>query len=184
MSRKKKKIPVSLRTKEDREEEVKTKKVNKTYVIGGVVLGVLAIVAVALAVILPIVKINAEFDALFETVNGMEQPKMVITDMKAENNFSDSKGEINIDSAASAKAMIKSLSNIAGKFEYDGRRSSIEAWDIRVKFINGDQTVTMYFAKDGMYYVKNNAKYVFVPEDDETKIAYEGYYNTLCVFLK
>ena len=76
--------------------EYPPKKGNKKAVIAAVVVGAAVLVAVVLAVVLPIVNINRDFDALIEKMTGFDTPRLVITNMSAENNFSGAAGAMGI----------------------------------------------------------------------------------------
>lgn len=161
-----------------------TKKIN-WYVVGGVSLGVLALIAIAMAVILPIVKINSDFDNIFKDAKDIENSKIIVTDMMTENNFSNAAGEVVINDRSSVDTMIKRLSSIADGFKYDRRDSNtIGAWDIRFKITNGEETVIVYLADEKMYYESNNVKYIFVPENDDVMKEYGIFYKNICKMVK
>ena len=148
-------------------------------------MGAVALVAVILAVVLPIVKINADFDKIFDDAMEFDDPKIIITDMMSENNFSGAAGEVTINDKSSVDTMIKRLSSIADRCKYDKRDSnSIGAWDIRFKIVNGNESVVIYLADKKMYYEKNNVKYIFVPENDEVMNEYGILYKSVSKMVK
>ena len=159
------------------------KKGNKKAVIAAVVVGAAVLVAVVLAVVLPIVNINRDFDALIEKMTGFDTPRLVITNMSAENNFSGVASEISIDDENSAKVLIRDLAELADSLKYDSRDKSIGAWDIRFKVIDGEGSAEVYLAEDKVYFVKNDVKYIFVPKDDESTQACKNLYSRFSMFV-
>ena len=161
--------------------EIRKKKMKKALAVGAAVL-VLVAVIVAIAVV-PTAIIENNFENIFERAENMTNPQIFITDMGAENNFSGAKGEMLVVGEA-ALFMTKQLSEVADDFEYVGKESAVGSFDIRYKIYEGENAIEIYLSKDGMYYVNGDKKYVFVPEDAETKIEYKQIYNTACMFVK
>jgi hypothetical protein len=159
------------------------KKENKRSVIWAAVVGAAVLVAAVLAVVLPIVNINRDFDALIGKMTEFDTPRLVITDMSAENNFSGVAGEIFIDDENSAKVMIRDLSSLADGLKYDRRDTSVGAWDIRFKVIDGEESAEIYLAEDKVYFVKNDVKYIFVPKGDESAQACKNLYSRFSMFV-
>ena len=84
----------------------KNKMTNKKYIIAGVSVGALFLIMIASAVLLPFVKINADFDKIFSKAGEMQSPVMIITDMKADNVFSDAVGEVTVESTEKTREII------------------------------------------------------------------------------
>jgi hypothetical protein len=80
--------------------------------------------------------------------------------------------------------MIENLADVADDFEYVGKENAAGSFDIRYKIYEGENAIEIYLSKDGMYYVNGDKKYVFVPDDAETRIEYKQIYNTACMFVK
>ena len=161
--------------------EIRNKKMKKIVVIGAAVM-VLVAVIVAIAVV-PTAIIENNFENIFERAENMLNPQIFITDMSAENNFSGAKGEMLVTEEA-AIHMIENLADVADDFEYVGKENAAGSFDIRYKIYEGENAIEIYLSKDGMYYVNGDKKYVFVPEDAETRIEYKKIYNTACMFVK
>ena len=161
--------------------EIRKKKMKKALAVGAAVLA-LAAVVVAIAVV-PTAIIENNFENIFERAENMLNPQIFITDMSAENNYSDGSGELLVEGSA-ARFMIDELSDVADDFEYVGKENAAGSFDIRYKIYEGENAIEIYLSKDGMYYVNGDKKYVFVPEDAETRIEYKKIYNTACMFVK
>ena len=142
-----------------------------------------SIIGILLAVFLPTVIAESELDGILTDLKEMNEPVMIVTDMKADNTFSDARGEVKIDDPTSTGMLINEILELSDNFKYDGKDSS-DTWDIRVKVNDGEKAVELYFAYGKMYYVKNGAKYVFVPEGAEVKEDFKVLYKTLSAFVQ
>jgi len=130
---------------------------------------VLAAVTLSLVIILPLLKINSDFDSIFEKMSAVSDPEVVITDMGAENVFGNTKGEVRVISAD----LVGELCELSEKFRYHGRDSdSMSAWDIRFRVTTDEGWVEIYLDKDNMYYVRGGNYYRFVPKNEETEKSY------------
>lgn len=159
------------------------KKENNKPVIIAALVGVVVLIAVVLAVVLPIVNIGRDFDSLVQKMNEFESPRLIITDMSSESNFSGKAGEVSMEEN-SAKVLIRDLTELAEDLKYDSRDTSIGAWDVRFKVIEGDDSVEIYLAEERVYFIKNDVKYIFTPKNDEAMTSYKAFYNGICVFVK
>ena len=161
--------------------EIRKKKMKKALAVGAAVLA-LAAVVVAIAVV-PTAMVNSRFDKIFDTVEDMAEPEIVVTDMGAENNFSGAAGEMLVTGDAALKILNK-LSNAADDFEYVGKEKAEGSFDVRFKVSENETIVEIYLTAKGMYYVKGGNKYLFEPENADAKVEYKQVYNTACAFVK
>ena len=141
---------------------------------------VAAIVAIA---VVPTAIIENRFEKIFDRAEDLLSPEILVTDMGAENNFSDTTGEMLVDGSA-ALFIIEQLSEAADDFKYVGRENAVGSFDIRYKIYEGETSLEIYLTKDGIYYINGDKKYVFVPEDSEAKVAYNHVYLTASAFVK
>ena len=141
------------------------------------------IAGVVAAIVIPTAMVSTEFDKIFDTVEDMFDPSILITDMSVENNFSGSKGEMLVNGAA-AVHILENLSDAADDFKYARKENAEGSFDIRFKVTENDLTFEFYLTETEIYYVKNGKKYVFVPEDAEANVEYKQIYNTACMFVK
>ena len=163
----------------------KNKMTNKKYIIAGVSVGALFLIMIASAVLLPFVKINADFDKIFSKAGEMQSPVMIITDMKADNVFSDAVGEVTVESTEKTREIIQALSNLSKNFEYDGRNGDAgTALDIRIKISDGDKTLVFYMNEKGMYYISGGVRYYFVPRDNAAQKTYSELYSEICDMVR
>ena len=153
------------------------------YIILGASLAVVLAVGICLAIFLPSVKAESELSKMFCTLEAMENPAIIITDMKADNIMSGARGEIKLEGAASTEVLMDDILALSGKLEYKGKTTS-GAWDLRVKIYEGDSAVELYLAYKEMYYVKDNVKYIFTPDSEETLKAYQVIYSTFSALVK
>ena len=161
----------------------KNKMTNKKYIIAGVSVGALFLIMIASAVLLPFVKINADFDKIFSKAGEMQSPVMIITDMKADNVFSDA--VVTVESTEKTREIIKALSNLSKNFEYDGRNGDAgTALDIRIKISDGDKTLVFYMNEKGMYYISGGVRYYFVPRDNAAQKTYSELYSEICDMVR
>ncbi len=137
---------------------------------------------IILSVVLPIVKINADFDKIIDKMSDISTPEISISDMNAENIFGGTKGEVNLVSAD----LVRQLANAADNMSYDGKTTdALGAWDIRFRVKGEGELLEIYLAKDRMYYVDNGGvQYNFTPENDDAKKAYDSLYNTVKDLVK
>jgi hypothetical protein len=158
---------------------------NKKYIIAGVSVGALFLIMIASAVILPFVKINADFDKIFSEAGEMKSPVMIITDMKADNVFSDAVGEVTVESTEKARELIKNLAGASKNFDYDSRNGdAVTALDIRIKISDGDKTLVFYMNEKGMYYISGGVRYYFVPRDNAAQKTYSELYSEICDMVR
>ena len=157
------------------------KKIKKVIIIFAALIA-LAAVIVAIAVV-PTAIIENRFENIFDIAEDMLNPKILVTDMGAENNFSDTTGEMLVDGAA-ALFVVEQISDVADDFKYKGRENAAGSFDIRYKIYEGEKALEIYLTKDGIYYINGDKKYVFVPEDSEAKAEYNQVYITACAFVK
>jgi len=163
----------------------KNKMTNKKYIIAGVSVGALFLIMIASAVLLPFVKINADFDKIFSKAGEMQSPVMIITDMKADNVFAGAVGEVTVESTEKTREIIKALSDLSKNFEYDGRNGDAgAALDIRIKISDGDKTLVFYMNEKGMYYVSGGVRYYFVPRDNAAQKTYSELYSEICDMVR
>lgn len=131
-----------------------------------------ALVALLLAIVLPIVKINADFDGIFDKMSQVSDPEVMITDMGAENVFGSSQGEIRVTSPD----LVSELRRLAEDFKYKGKDSdSMGAWDIRFRVKNADGWLEVYLDEDQIYYVSGGVYYRFVPKNEDVSASYGDY---------
>ena len=154
------------------------------YAVAGIVLGAVALISVLAAVFLPIIKINADFNKIFDTMGAMHNPQIIITDMKADNVFAPVKGEVSVDDTSSALKIIGDITAIADGFEYDGRDETVGAWDLRVKVKDGEREATFYLSDGKISYVNKGVKYIFVASDDKTLEKYRDFYSEIASLVK
>lgn len=155
--------------KQNKAEEAKQNKQNKNRKIAVVVSVSVAVVAIALLIVLPLIKINSDFDRIFEKMASISDPEVVITDMGAENVFGSNKGEVRVISAD----LVGELCELSEKFRYHGRDSdSMSAWDIRFRVNSNGEWLDIFLDEDNMYYVKGGNYYRFVPKNEETEKSY------------
>ena len=159
------------------------KKGNKKTLIIASIVGAAVLLAVALAIIVPIANISGEFNALIQKMEEFESPRIVITDMSAENNFSGKVSEIDITDEKSVKVMIRDLAELADSLKYDSRDKSIGAWDVRFKVMGGEESAEIYIAEDKLYFVKNDVKYIFVPKDAKATQSHKNLYSRVSMFV-
>ena len=152
--------------KQNKAEEAKQNKNRKIAVAVSVAA---AVIAIALLIIVPLIKINSDFDAIFTKMGQVSDPAVVITDMSAENVFGDTKGEVRVVS----KDLVSQVCELADNFRYHGKDSdSMSAWDIRFRVKTEDGWIEIYLDEDNMYYVAGGNYYRFVPKNDKTEKAY------------
>lgn len=158
---------------------------NKKHAIICISIGALVLVIIALAVILPMTKINSDFNKMLSVANEMKQPEMIITDMMADSVFSDVQGEVRVEPIEKAIDLIKSLCDLSKEFEYSSKSNKPgAALDIRIKISEGEKSVTFYIKDDGMYYVSGGTSYYFVPENDAAAKKYAELYTEICDMVK
>ena len=161
----------------------KTKKniLKKILIIGGVAVVAIA-VAVAIAVV-PTALINSRFGNIFNKIEDMSEPSIVITDMGTESNLSGEVGEM-LFTGAAADFMLDQLVDVADDFEYVGREDAAGSFDLRYRVSDENTECEFYLSETGIYYIRNGKKYVFEPEDQETNVEYKQIYNAACLFVK
>ena len=167
---------ICLNKRKMRFNNLKKQGSKKTAIIASV-MALAVLIIVALIVIVPIANISRDFNAIIDEMDAFESPCIVITDMSAENNFSGNAGEVSIDDENSAKVLICDVVELAKNFKYESRDTSVGAWDIRFKVIDGDRSVDIYMANEKMYFIKNDVKYVFAPQNSEILASYKALYN-------
>ena len=162
-------------------EKIEKKTIKKIIFIA---LSVLVLIGAAVAIaVVPTAIVSEQFGEIFDAAEDMAEPNMVITDMGAENNLPGAKGEMLIVGEA-ALHMIDQLADVSDGMEYSGKENAEGSFDIRYKITEGETTLEFYLTEEGMYYVKNGKKYVFLPEDEDTKVELKQIYNTACMFVK
>ena len=160
---------------------IKKDTLKKIIIIGG---AAVAAIAVAVAIIIvPGAIISSRFEKIFSVAEDMAEPTIVITNMGAENNYSDGSGEILVEGSA-ARFMIDELSDVADDFEYVGNEKAAGSFDLRYKISDEKTELEVYLSETGIYYVRNGKKYVFEPEDSEAKVEFTKIYNSACLFVK
>ena len=157
------------------------KKIKKVIIIFAALIALAAIIVAIIVV--PTAMVESKFENIFDRAEDMLNPEILVTDMGAENNFTDITGEMLVDGNA-ARFVIEQISDVADDFKYAGSENAAGSFDIRYKISDGYTTLEIYLYQDGIYYVKDGKKYVFVPEDSETKIEYNQVYITACAFVK
>ncbi len=150
------------------------------YIVIGLAATVIVVVGILLAIFLPTIKANSGLNDIFDDLRAMNEPVIIVTDMKADSNFSDARGEIKIEDASSTKLIISDILSL--KLDYDGKDTS-DAWDIRAKISDGEKSAELYFAYGKMYYVENGVKYIFVPSEESSE-ALKVLYKTFSAFVK
>ena len=147
--------------------------------IAAVAVGTAAVIA--LAFILPIVKINSDFDKLTDRMQSVSSPSVTITDMRAENVFGTSKGEITVVSGD----LVAELCRLCEGFKYDERdRNSFASFDIRFRVADADGFAELYLDEDEIYYVKGGVNYYFEPKNDRVEDEYEAFYRNIKKMLE
>jgi hypothetical protein len=142
---------------------------NKRKAVIAVASATALIAIIVLAIILPILRANADFDRIFEKMRTIEEPELVITDMGAENVFGNNKGEVRVTSTD----LVKQLAALSENFKYSGKDSdSMGSWDIRVRVKTADGWIEIYLDDDNMYYLSRGNYYRFVPENEEIEKEY------------
>jgi len=105
----------------------------------------------------------------------------VITDMLADNVFSESAGEVMINDAEQTEALLSGLCSVAREMKYSGKDTeTIGTWDIRLTVSEENVRVTVYLAEDRMYYTVGSVKYYFAPNAGEDEKAYQALYGDVC----
>ena len=165
-------------------KKTKKKTVNKKPVIIGVSAGLIVVAVIAAAIVIPSLKVDADFEAVFEKMKAAQAPTVIITDMGAESNFSGIAGETTVTEAKSAEMLIGKLVAISEGFEYESRDRSVGTWDIRFRVSDGRDTADIYLSEGKMYYVTGETKFIFVPADEEVASNYKTFYSTVCAFVK
>ena len=164
-----------------KQNKVEEAKQNKNRKIAIVVAASAAVIAVALLIIVPLIKINSDFDAIFSKMGQVSDPMVVITDMGAENVFGNSKGEVRIVSAD----LVRELCTLSESFRYRGRDTdSLGAWDIRFRVQSADGGLEIYLDEGEMYYLSGGNYYRFVPKNDDAEKAYAGFLSSVKKLLE
>ena len=195
-----KKTPTSKNTKKKEKPSGAVKPSNKSVGDGGavmtvkkkrmIILGVsiLALVALTLsvlAIVMPLVKIDSGFRDIFERADAMDAPKIILTDMLADNVLSGEATEVMLDDPVKTKAMADSFRMISEKMKYHGKNTSAHSsWDLRVMIREGDEILIFYMAPDRMYYSSAAVEYQFVPKDDESLREYEKLFGEVKELIK
>ena len=140
-----------------------------------VIVGSMALI-IMLAFILPIVKINSDFDKMIDQMKSFNTPEISITDMGAENVFGNSKGEVKLTSPD----LVRELCELCEDFKYEDRDSNfLDSWDIRFRVKNGDGFIELFLDDDEVHYVKSGVIYYFSPKNDKTEDKYELFYKNI-----
>ena len=159
-------------------KRLKNTKKQIKYIIGGSILLALVTIGILLAIFIPTAKAKSELANMYNDLRAMKDPVMIITDMKADNNFSTSRGEEEVEGKSNKEILINDLFQLEGRFDYVGK-SKTGAWDLRIRIFEGDNEVELYLAYEEMYYVKDNVKYIFTPDAgaaEAYKILYKNFY--------
>ena len=141
------------------------------------------VAAVASIVIVPSAIVSSKFEEMFDKMEDMPSPEIVITDMGAENNFSTAKGEMLVTGEAAVQILDR-LSDAVDDCKYLGKADAEGAFDIRFKVSGNGLAYEFYLTENEIYYVKNDKKYMFTPEDEEAKVEHKQVYNLACQFVK
>ena len=169
--------------KTEKAAELDPKK-KKLMIAVSVSMGVFLILLVAFAVIYPLVNINSDFDRLISDVEGMHAPAVIITDMLADNIFSDSSGEVMINDEMHTKNLLGWLCDTAGEMKYRGKDTdAFSSWDIRLTVTDGEKRAVLYLSEDGMYYSVGSVEYYFIPKNDDAEKDYDKLYGEVCRLL-
>ena len=159
------------------------KKLEKKPLIIGASVVAVVVIAVVMALLLPAIVAASELEDTLNSMAKVTEPDVVITDMKADNPISGG-GEVSIGDIESARSMIERLNTLSEKFVYKGKETSIGSFDIRFMVRDGDDSWIVYVAKDRLYFEDDGARYAFVPENDDVRLEYEQFYNTLAFFVR
>lgn len=153
---------------------VMTVKKKRMIILGVSLLALAALTLSVLAIVMPLVKINSGFRDIFERAGAMDAPRMIFTDMLADNVLSGEATEVMLDDPVKTKEMADSFCRIAEKMKYHEKNTKEHSsWDLRVMIREGDEILIFYMAPDRMYYSSGEVKYQFVPRDDDTLREYE-----------
>ena len=151
----------------------------RAIAIAAVAIGTAAVIA--LAFILPIVKINSDLDKLLDRMQSTSSPSVTITDMGAENVFGPSKGEITVVSGD----LVAELCRLCEDFRYEENdKNSLGAFDIRLRVADKDGFSELYLDEDEIYYVKGGVYYYFEPKNDKVEKEYEAFYENIKKMLE
>lgn len=159
------------------------KKNTLKYIIIGSVAALALVLVIVAIIVLPEAIITSRFGKIFNVAEDMTEPSILITDLGTDNNYSGASGEILV-ADGTAKYMIEQLSDMTDDFIYKGRENAAGSLDLRYKITDGETEVECYLFEEGIYYVRNGKKYVFIPEDNDTKVEYKKIYNSACLFVK
>lgn len=169
--------------KTEKAAELDPKK-KKLMIAVSVSMGVFLVLLVAFAVIYPLASINSDFDRLISDVEGMNAPTVVITDMLADNIFSDSSGEVMINEEMQTKNLLGWLCDAAAKMKYSGKDTdAFSSWGIRLTVTDGEKRAVLYLSEDGMYYSVGSVEYHFAPKNGDDEKDYEKLYGEVCRLL-
>lgn len=162
-------------------EKTSNKTLKKILVIGAALLALVAVVA-AIAIV-PAAIVSAEFEEMFDKIEDINAPEIVITDMGADNNFSSARGEMLVNGEA-ALQILDRIDEAIDDCKYVGKADSKGSFDIRFKVSGDGATYEFFLTESEIYFVKNDKKYVFTPEDEEAKAEHKQVYNLACMFVK
>ena len=173
----------NAKNKNSRIETLDPKKKRQRIIIASV-FGLVLVALLVYAIAAPYARINSGLSDIIKTVRDMDAPTLVITDMKNDNVFSDSAGEVMINDADQTGALLSELCELSERMKYSGKNTDIfSAWDIRLTVTDGESRAILYLAENKIYYAVGSVEYYFVPKDSETEKDYGELYGEITKLL-